>query len=252
MRVRVLTAVAVIVAAAASVALIRGSEAAPAEQRTVLVVSEARGFVHDSIPESLDFFRRLGRRDRRFDVVALRRARELTPARLAKAHAVVFASTTGELPLTPGSMEALLSFVRGGGAFVGTHSATNTFDGWPPFQRMLGARFVRHPPAQTGRIVVEDRRHPATRGLPRSFRARDETYEFRTPPRPRVRVLARVDPDSIEGEKARDLPVVWSRHYGRGRVFYSALGHFGEAWAPGTRNGKIVAGGLRWALRIAR
>ncbi len=252
MRVRVLTVLTLIAAATGSVALIPGSDAAPAKQRTVLVVSEARGFVHDSIPESVDFFGRLGRRDRRLRVVALRRARELTPARLGKAHAVVFASTTGELPLTRRSKEALLRFVRGGGAFVGTHSATNTFDGWPPFQRMLGARFVRHPPAQTGRVVVEDRRHPATRGLPRSFRARDETYEFRTPPRPRVNVLARVDPDSIEGETTRDLPVVWTRRFGRGRVFYSALGHFGEAWAPGTRNGRIVAGGLRWALRLTR
>ncbi len=216
----------------------------------MLVVSEARGFVHDSIPASVDFFRRLGRRDRRFDVVVLGGARELTPARLANAHAVVFASTTGELPLERRSKDALLRFVRRGGAFVGTHSATNTFDGWPPFQWMLGARFVRHPPVQTGRIVVENRRHPATRGLPRAFRARDETYEFRTPPRRRVNVLARVDPDSIEGETTRDLPVVWTRRYGRGRVFDSALGHFGAAWAQGTRNGRIVAGGLRWALRI--
>ena len=252
MRVRLLSAAAVLAAAAASVAAIRGSEAAPASQRTVLVVSEARGFVHDSIPEAVDFFRRLGRRDRRFDVVALRGARGLTPARLEKADAVVFASTTGELPLSARSKRALLSFVRRGGAFVGTHSATNTFDGWPPFQRMLGARFVHHPPAQTGRILVENRRHPATRGRPRVFPARDETYEFRTPPRPRVNVLARVDPDSIEGERVRDLPVVWSRRYGRGRVFYSALGHFGAAWAPGTRNGRIVAGGLRWALRLER
>lgn len=247
-----LSTVAVLAAAAASVTAIGGSAAAPAPQRTVLVVSEARGFVHDSIPEAVDFFRRLGRRDRRVAVVALRGARGLTPDRLANADAVVFANTTGELPLSARSKRALLSFVRRGGAFVGTHSATNTFDGWPPFQRMLGARFVGHPPAQTGRVVVENRRHPATRGLPRAFRARDETYEFRTPPRPRVNVLARVDPDSIEGEKVRDLPVVWSRRYGRGRVFYSALGHFGAAWAPGARNGRIVAGGLRWALRLER
>jgi hypothetical protein len=99
-RVRLLTAAAVLAAAAASAASTGGSDAAPAAQRTVLVVSEARGFVHDSIPESVGFFRRLGRRDPRIRVVALRGARHLTPARLAKADAVVFASTTGELPLS--------------------------------------------------------------------------------------------------------------------------------------------------------
>ncbi len=94
-------------------------------------MSEARGFVHESIPQTAAFFKRQGRRSRRYDVTHLAGAAELTPARLRRVHAVVFASTTGDLPLPDRS--ALLRFVRSGGAFLGVHSASDTFHGWPGF-----------------------------------------------------------------------------------------------------------------------
>jgi type 1 glutamine amidotransferase len=223
---------------------------ADARQKRVLLVSEARGFVHDSIPDAVSFFRELGRRSRRFDVSHLDRgAAQLTPARLRRAAAVVFANTSGELPLA--NRRALLRFVRYGGAVAGSHSATDTFHSWPGWRRLIGARFQRHGAPATGRLVVEDRRHPVTSGLPPAFEMHEEFYEFTSSPRPRARVLLRLDPASIGDELRPDIPLAWTRRFGRGRVFYDALGHFRETWSD-ARHRRLVAQGLRWALRLGR
>jgi len=220
-------------------------------QARVLVVSEARGYKHDSIPDQVRFLRQLGRRSRRYDVVHLSKASDLTKEQLAGSKAVVFASTTGELPIDDETRQALVDFVKDGGALVGLHSASNTFDRWPRFQRLLGAGFKRHPPAQVGRVVAGSRRHPATRRLPRAFRIRDEFYEFKTSPRRRARILLRADANSISGETRRDLPVAWCRREGRGRVFYSGLGHFGSTWRSDRNLRRLVDGGLRWSLGVS-
>lgn len=237
-------------AAAIAMPLLAGSTSSGARQPLVLVVSEARGYRHASIPDQVRFLRALGRRSRRFDVVHVRRARDLTKSRIRGAKAVVFASTTGELPIADEARQALVDFVKDGGALVGLHSASSTFDRWPRFQRLLGAGFLRHPPAQTGGVFVTDRRHPATRRLPRSFRIRDEFYELKSSPR-RSHVLLRADPRSITGETRRDLPLAWCRREGRGRVFYSALGHFSAAWRDDRRLRRLVDGGLRWAVGVS-
>ena len=176
------------------------SPAAPARQKRVYVVSEARGFVHDSIPDAVSFFALLGRRSPRYEVIHLRGgAAGLTARRLRGADAVVFANTSGELPLP--DRQAFLRFVREGGGFVGTHSASDTLHGWPQYTAMLGGEFKRHPPvSERGRLVVEAPRHPTMRRLPRVFRMVEEFYEFVSAPRRRARVLVSLDPASISNE----------------------------------------------------
>jgi type 1 glutamine amidotransferase len=218
---------------------------AGARERRVLLVTEARGFVHDSIPAAKGLFEQLGARSERYDVVALRGAAALTPRRLSRADAVVFANTSGELPLP--ERGALLRFVRRGGAFIGTHSASDTLHAWPGYERLLGAEFTRHGAVQQGRVVVSGAPHPITRGMPRSFPITDEFYEFAAPPPAGTRVLARLDPDSVADELGEDLPLVWARRFGDGRVFYNALGHPRETW--GNRSfRRLTSRGVRWAL----
>src|SRR6185436_5874454 len=162
-----------------AVALIGAADASAAQQR-VLLVTEARGFVHPSIADASAFFARLGRRSSRYDVVHLAGAAQLTRRRLRHADGVVFANTTGELPLP--DRRAFLRFVRRGGAFVGTHSASDTLHSWHAYARLLGGEFARHGSVQPGRLVVAPRPHPVTRGLPRTFSLTDEFYEFTAPP----------------------------------------------------------------------
>src|SRR3954467_9013358 len=107
---------------------------------TVLVVSETAGFHHDSIPAQQRFLRSL----RGLRVVVLQRVAQLTAARLRTARAVVFASTSGSPRFSATGRRAFLRFVRDGGGFVGTHSASDTFADWPDFVRLLGTRFSHH------------------------------------------------------------------------------------------------------------
>jgi type 1 glutamine amidotransferase len=234
--------------AAVAVALAAGAGPAGADPKRVYVVGEARGFVHDSIPAAVAFFADLGRRDRRFDVVPLRSgAAGLTARRLRSADAVVFATTSGELALP--DRAAFLRFVRGGGGFVGTHSASDTLHSWPSYESLLGGEFERHGTPETGRLVVEARGHPITRGLPRSFVLHEEFYEFVSSPRRRARILVSLDPDSVATEAGRDVPMVWARAHARGRVFYNALGHFPDTWRHPVHR-RLTARGLAWVLRL--
>jgi type 1 glutamine amidotransferase len=212
----------------------------------VLVVTETRGYRHASIPAAEARLKALGADDSRYGVEVLDSASELTPKRLADADAVVFANTTGTLRMTAAQRDAFIRFIRNGGGFLGAHSAADTFHNWPAYLRMLGGEFEHHPPNGVARIAVEDRTHPATTRLPRSFTIRDEFYRFVTNPRRRAHVLARVD----EGSRGPDLPIIWCRDEGRGRVFYDGLGHFPETWSD-ARQVRIVRGALQWILRLA-
>lgn len=210
-----------------------------APQPRALVVTETAGFRHPSIPVAGAALRRLGDRSADFDVVTLASSRSLTATALRRARAVVFLSTTGELRMGARGLRRLLRWIRGGGAFVGLHAASNAFARSPAFARMLGARFRAHPFAGRGRVLVTDRAHPATLRLPAAFEIDDEFYVFRTSPRRRAHVLARRDAPA-------DEPLVWWRREGRGRVFYSALGHPDAAWRDPTHL-RLVEDGLRWA-----
>ena len=201
-------------------------------------VARDAGLSRESLYKALS-----GERSPDFDVVPVASSSSLTAAALGGARAVVFLSTTGELRMGTSGLRRLLAWIADGGAFVGLHAATNTFANEPQFARMLGAQFEAHPFVGRGRVLVSDRKHPATRGLPSSFVIDDEFYVFKTGPRRRAHVLAR-------RATKRDEPLVWWRREGRGRVFYSALGHPNSAWRD-PHVLRLVAGGLRWAVGSA-
>jgi len=213
--------------------------------REVLVLTQTLGYHHASIPWAVDALRRLAIRDGRYHVVFLPTAADLTPVALTRASAVVFLLTTGELPLSPVEKQALVTFVHRGGGLVGFHSATDTFHHWAGYKQLIGAEFSHHPFPGPGRVVVEDRRTPATRTLPAEFGIYEEFYVFKHDPRPHVHVLARLD----TGPHGPDRPLVWCRRSGSGRVFYDALGHFPQTWSD-SRQLAMVSGGIDWAAGI--
>ncbi len=211
----------------------------------LLAYTRTTDYRHDSIPAGIAALRALGdfTVDATEDPAALERP--LTPYA-----AVVFLSTSGEV-LTPAGRERLAAHVEAGGGFVGVHAAACTEYDWPFYGELLGARFDRHPAYQPGRVVVEDRDHPATRDLPPVWDFTDEWYDFRTSPRGTVRVLARADESSYEGGgMGEDHPLVWCREQGAGRVFYTALGHAAEAYADPDFLAHL-RGGVQWAARTA-
>jgi type 1 glutamine amidotransferase len=157
---------------------------------------------------------------------------DLRPDALAGCAAVVFLSPTGEV-LHDRARAALRGYVTGGGGFLGVHAAACAEYDWPYYGTLLGARFAGHPPLQPADVLVHDRGHPATAHLPARWRWTDEWYDFRAGPAGRaVRVLASVDEDSYDGDRTgAGHPLVWCHRAGRGRVFYTALGHLPSAYA---------------------
>ena len=105
-------------------------------------------------------------------------------------------------------------------------------------------------------IRVEDAAHPATRHLPARFAMGDEIYQFRNWSRDRVHVLLSLDPASVDISAAgvkrtdRDFALAWTRRHGKGRVFYTALGHNPEVWRD-ERFTRHLLGGILWAMGMA-
>jgi type 1 glutamine amidotransferase len=165
----------------------------------------------------------------------------------------VFANTTGELPISDAGKEAFMAWLRGGKAFVGMHSATDTFYKWPEYGRMLGGYFDGHPWNQKVTVKVEDTEHPATRHLGRSFEISDEIYQFRDWSQEGKHVLLSIDNNSIDASKGKradnDYAVAWVRDEGQGRVFYTSLGHGDEVWRD-PRYQQHLVGGIAWAMRV--
>ncbi|MET9830238.1 ThuA domain-containing protein [Streptomyces sp. NPDC006385] len=209
----------------------------------LLVYTRTTAYRHASIPAGVEAVRTLGdfAVDHTEDPHAFHRPLDAYAA-------VVFLSTSGEV-LTPAGRERFAAYVESGGGFVGVHAAACTEYDWPYYGELLGARFDRHPAYQPGKAVVEDRDHPATRHLPAVWDFVDEWYDFRTNPRGAVRVLASADESSYDGGgMGEDHPLVWCREHGRGRVFYTALGHACESYADPDFRAHLL-GGIDWAAK---
>ena len=179
-----------------------------------------------------------------FAVVATEDVSTLTEPALDSYDVVMFALTSGELPLSGVQRAALVGFVERGRGFIGVHSATDTLYGWPEYGRLIGAYFKEHPWTQQADVVVENQQHPSTAGLGSRFSIREEFYTFSENPRPRVQVLLRLDAVSVGA--SGDYPLAWSQSYGAGRVYYNALGHFPDTWTD-QRFQRQLAGAIRWA-----
>ena len=211
----------------------------------VLVFTRTTGFRHASIDDGVAAIRRLGA-SHGFSVDATEYPEQVKDAVLGRYRAVVFLSTTGE-PLGPPQQAALERWVEAGGGWIGVHAAADAFYDWPWYGELVGAWFRRHPPVQRATVRVTDRGHPSTASLPAAWPRTDEWYDFRTNPRGRVQVLATVDESTYQGGgMGDDHPVAWAHEQGRGRAWYTALGHTEASWSE-QRFLAHILGGIRWA-----
>ncbi|HLL35330.1 MAG TPA: ThuA domain-containing protein [Streptomyces sp.] len=218
--------------------------------RRVLVFSKTAGFRHDSIPDGVAAVRALGERGG-FTVDATEDAGAFTPANLRRYDAVVFLSTTGDV-LNATQQSAFEGYIRRGGGYVGVHAAADTEYDWAFYGGLAGAYFQSHPAIQPAEVEVEDRAHPATSGLARTWNRTDEWYNYRSNPRERAHVLASLDESSYSGGTMHgDHPIAWCQTYQGGRAFYTGGGHTKESFAePEFR--EHLLGGIRYAIGDAQ
>jgi type 1 glutamine amidotransferase len=181
--------------------------------------------------------------------------------------------TTGDLtvsgsdqqpPMTPAGKVALLKAIENGKGFVGIHSATDTFhtpepadatqyrnDGAEadPYIQMIGAEFIIHGKQQNSTLRVTDRK---LRGIPGTNVALlEEWYTFKNFAKD-LDVMLVQETAGMEGTPYQrpPYPVTWARLHGRGRVFYTSLGHREDVWMSPLFEG-ILFGGIDWAVRNA-
>lgn len=203
----------------------------------VLMLTATAGFRHDAIATARDVMMTVG-----FTVTPTEDLRRFTAAGLADFDVIMFALTSGELPLTAPQRTALIDAVNSGKGFIGIHSATDTLYEFPDYGRLVGAYFKEHPWTQQARVLVEDASHPAT-GIRDAFTLEEEFYTFRENPRGRVQVLLRLDAASVN--TTGDYPLAWAHSFGNGRAYYNALGHFPATWRD-TRFQNQLAAAIRW------
>jgi type 1 glutamine amidotransferase len=192
---------------------------------------------------------------------------EVTPANcgrinaesLKKFDAVLFFTTGSKKspppPLTDEELQDLIAWVKNGGAFAGAHCGTDTlYD--TSYGDLIGAYFDLHPWHQKIRLKVEDPKHPAGQAFTDGAEITDEMYQFRDPySRERLHIILSIDNTSIDLEqknvkrKDKDFAVAWCHDYGKGRVFYTSLGHRRDVWRDPRFQAHLM-GGLKWATGL--
>ena len=259
------------------------AEAAP---KKVLVVTTTMGFRHSSIPTAEKVIAQLASESGAFTVdyarvepndpqfrgadgkpdgekvkAAIKEvlAEKMSPAALKKYDAVIFANTTGDLPLP--DEQAFLDWIKSGKGFVGMHSATDTFDNHTPvnpYVEMIGGEFKEHHAQVKVDIINQDKTCPACSHLPANWEVFDEIYLLKSFDRSRVHGLLTLDKHPNE-KTPGDYPISWCKEYGKGRVFYTSLGHREDVWdpkAPDRKNPpevaeayqKLILNGIKWAV----
>ncbi|MDQ3460647.1 MAG: ThuA domain-containing protein, partial [Deinococcota bacterium] len=224
------------------------------EDLSVLMFTRTEGFRHGSIETAHEVMERLAE-ERGFAVTITEDATVFTDDNLAQYDVIMFGVTTGSV-LQPQQREAMIRFIRGGGGFVGVHSASDTHYDWEWYGDLVGAYFNGHPPGtQNARLVVEDPVHPSVAHLGGELEINDEWYFWDANPREGVHVLMTLDRSShpvlagfAAGDPEADHPVTWCHPYQGGRSWYTALGHPDWVWED-ERFQEMLMGGILWTAR---
>jgi uncharacterized protein len=233
----------------------------PESRKKLLAIGEEKGYRHEAISHALATVERLGRETHFWDTTIRTDTEPLTKKKLeynaknlTNFDAVLF-YTGGTLEMDDQQKADFLSFVHDDGkGFIGIHSATITFTKWPEYGEMIGGYFDEHPWGTfEAPVVVEDPEFPGMAQWPRSFILKDEIYQIKNYSRDNRRILMRLDASKLNLDNPRvhrtdkDFAVAWAKMYGKGRVYYTTLGHVDENWDD-PRFQKMITEAIKWSL----
>jgi len=232
-------------------------------KKQLLAIGEEKGYRHEAVSHALATIERIGHDSGLWDTTIRTDTEALTKKKLeynAKSlndfDAVLF-FTGGELEMDAEQKADFLSFIHDDGkGFIGVHSATITFTSWPEYGEMIGGYYDEHPWGTfNAPILVEAPSFPGMQEWPQSFVLRDEIYQLKDYSHGKVRVLMRLDPSKLDLKNKNvhrtdgDFAVTWAKTYGKGRVFYSCLGHVPENWDNPAFQ-KMYTEAIKWALGL--
>jgi type 1 glutamine amidotransferase len=255
-----------LVAAAVSVMTCATAQADDAPKK-ILFFSKSSGYQHDMIsyqhgqPSPAEkILEELGKKNN-IEFTFTKDGSLFTPENIAKYDAFCF-YTTGDLttlggdknpPMSKEGKEAFLQAIRDGKGFVGIHSATDTFHsgakGVDPYIKMIGGEFITHGSQQPAHQIVVDKNFPGMSAVPDDFGPAEEWYSLKNFS-PDLHVLLVQDTGSMhrQGPYNRpNYPSTWAQQYGKGRAFYTSMGHRDDVWANPVFQ-QVLVGGLKWAV----
>ena len=233
------------------------------QKKHLLVIGEEKGYRHESVSHAMATIEHLGKQTGLWDTTIRTDTEALTKKKLEfnaknlKDFDAVFFFTGGDLEMDPQQKTDLLSFVHDDGkGFIGVHSAAITLTKWPEFVEMVGGTFDEHPWGTfDAPIIVEDPNFPGMRQWARSFVLRDEIYQMKDFSRDSVRVLMSLDAHKLDLTNPKvhrgdhDFAVTWAKTYGKGRVYYSTLGHPEDNWDD-PRLQQMYLEAIKWAMGL--
>lgn len=217
----------------------------PKSDRKVLVFWRCEGFIHTSIPFGNYAMEAIARETKAFTADLADEYDVFTKENLAQYDGIIFNNTTHLKP-NDEQKEAILDFISSGKGIVGFHAAADNFGGWDEGIELIGGIFNGHPwnAGGTWAFQVEDPDHTLNAAFGgEGFWHRDEIYWYRPESfagRDKLRVLLSLDmkkaknKEPLKGDKWKgransaeelDVPVSWCREYGKGRLFFTNLGH---------------------------
>jgi type 1 glutamine amidotransferase len=219
----------------------------PSDKTTVLLFSKSTGFRHgESIEAGKNAFAELARKNNWF-LYSTEEGGVFNPEQLAKFSVVIFNNSTGRV-LNDEQQKALENYVENGGSLIGIHGAGDDSHHWHWYEKnLLGSKFSHHPidpHLQEADITLNPVPDSAiVQGLPTTWRHADEWYVFFENPRAKgFNILYTIDGEKINPSgnilwtkdkkfgMGKDHPVAWYRPIGKGRTFYTSIGHDASAW----------------------
>jgi type 1 glutamine amidotransferase len=240
--------------------------------KKVLFFTKSSGFQHSVIARKGDapamaekILTEIGK-EHGFEVVASKDGRMFDPDKIGQWDAFAF-ETTGDLTKpstsdkvdkTPGisadGLKAFFDAIESGKGFVGMHCATDTFGDHrklgasDPYTKMIGGHFAGHGSPQLVSIEIADPGFPGASGFGTgSFELRDEWYAQKYLADD-LHVILTQKTQGMKGKEYErpNYPETWARMQGKGRVFYTSMGHYDDVWENPKFQG-LLLGALGWA-----
>ena len=209
---------------------------------SVLVITETKGWVHDSIESGLKLIQNIGNKNN-FNVYHSDNSSVITYKNLKEIKTIIFLNTTEEI-LTDVEQKVMESFIKSGKGFVGVHAAADTEYNWQWYGKLVGAYYRNHPEVMNGKILTIN--HKITNHLDSEWEIEDEWYNFDYVNYD-INILLNLDEDSyIGGEHPDYHPITWYHEYDGGRSFYTGLGHTKEVYED-ERFIKLLEKGILYA-----
>lgn len=159
-----------------------------------------------------------------------------------------------EPPATEAGVKRLLEAIAAGKGVVGFHAANDAFRSRgqeiSPFVKMIGGEFASHGRQQEATMKVVSPKFPGCEKLGESFRMLEEWYAMKNLSNDLHVILVQETEGMTDACYQRPpYPATWARMHGKGRVFYTSLGHREDVWESDIMK-QISLGGLAWALGL--